>query len=109
MNLVVRIIQVVLALTALNGIYGFALQMGFSAFSTENRLTLWNIIGSIVTILTLVFIIFLLQRYYEFRNKGQLNISNKKLFGAALTGTGIALLLGFSIVVLIVGIAFLNL
>ena len=108
MNAVIRIIQIFLALFALNGMYGLALQLAFSPLSGQ-RPSAWNTLGSLVTTLTLGFIILLLQRYYEIRNKSLSSISTKTFLGIALTGASIAMLIGLSVVVLIVVYAFLNL
>lgn len=108
MNPIIRISQVLLALFALNGIYGLALQLAFSPLSSGQKPSVWYIVGSIVTALTLGIIIFLLQRYYEIRNS-QSNTSIKKFFGIALTGASIASIIGVSVVILIIMLALLSL
>ena len=106
-NFLIRLAQVFLGLTLLNGAYGLALQLGFSPLSGK-RPTLWNIIGSIVTIITLGVIIFLLQRYYEIRNK-KASTDARMFMGVALTSTSVAALIGFMVVVAIAGVAIANL
>lgn len=109
MNVIIRIIQVLLALAALNGAYGLAVQVGFSSVSDKSKPSLWNVVGSVVTVLVLGCIIFLLQRYYELRNKSQTRTNVSTFMGVALTSTSIAALIGFSFVILIVAIAVVSL
>lgn len=109
MNTAIRVTQVFLALFALNGIYGLVLQFALSPLSSGQKLSAWEVLGSLVAALTLGFIIFLLQRYYEVRNKSLSSMSIKKLLGMTLTGASIGILIGFSVVVLIFVFAFLSL
>jgi hypothetical protein len=109
MNIAIRITQVLLALFALNGIYGLALQLSLAPLSSGQEPTAWDVLGSIVAALTIGLIIFLLQRYYEIRNKSFSTISTKKFLSMTLTGASIAIFIGLSIVVLIFVFALLNL
>ena len=107
MNFTIRITQILLALFALNGLYGLVLQLALSPFSSRPKPSAWLILGSIVTALTIGFIIFLLQRYYEIRNSHLSTMSDKKFAGIALTSASIAVLIGVSVVIIIVLLPFL--
>lgn len=109
MNAVIRIAQVLLALFALNGIYGLATQLSLSPLSSGQKPSTWDITGSVITALLSGFIIFLLQRYYEIRNKSLSNIGPKRFLGIALKGASIAALIGVSIVMAIMILALMNL
>lgn len=98
--------QVLIAFTALSAVYGLALNLGLtSAFGDESP-SLWNVIGSVVSILAYGVILLLLQRYYEYRNGRQVAVSAKRYAGIAATGASLAAFIGFVVVVLLIAMAF---
>lgn len=107
MNVAIRIIQALLALFALNGVYGLAMQLFFLPLSHQ-RSSVWNITGTIITVLLLGFIVFLLQCYYEIRNENHPRLSSRGFLGIALTVASIATLIGVSIMIVVFLLAFMN-
>ncbi len=94
-----------LGLAALNQVFGLGLAFGFkSLFGVASQM--WNLVGSAVSILAYVVIIFLLQRYYEKRNGQPSSVGIRKFSKASAVLAGIAVCVGVSVVVLIIILAF---
>lgn len=102
MNLIIRIAQVLLTLSALDNVYSLALLIGFSDLSGDNKLTSWNILGSLVSAAIFGFIVFLLQRYYEARNQSQTVVSGKSFSRVAIVGAVVVGVIGFLIPALLI-------
>lgn len=105
MNAVLRVIQGLLGLAAINQIFGLGLLGGFKVLFGVTKPT-WDIIGAFVSIFVYAILIFLLQKYYEKRNSQSVSLNIRKFAAASTIIAGIAGFIGIAIVVLIVILLF---
>lgn len=100
MNVLIRVVQALLALTTLNGAFGLVVYVSLSVMTGGKNINVWTILGALVSIFAYCVLIFLLQRYHEKRS-GKITspLSGQKYSKIALTSLAVAAFAGFATVV----------
>ncbi len=85
MKVIIRVIQGLLILAGLNGVYSVAVYFGLGSFYGSKGAGVWSLIGSVVSTVVFVLAVLFLQRYHE-KKFSVFSSDQKKVLNLSLAG-----------------------